>query len=333
MDLLTVATPSPSPRPRAARRTASGLAGRLVALLRWTLLLLPGLAAAANVLVVLSADLPPYRRADDELEKSLKAHGHSGTSVVLDQISPAGAADFTGVAVAVGVGTQAAAWLNAQAPATVALAYCMVPDPTAVGLGAGRAANGVTTDVPLADQIRLIGEALPNARNVGMFYRSDQERGRRQVDQLRAALPAGWKLEAVAINEQSSIASAIDALMDKKLDLVWTSLEGSIYNEATVRSLLLSALRRRVPVFGFSPSFVRAGALLGIGIDPAAQGRQTAEIVDRLLVAKPEPQPPLPGQTAPLFEIAVNLVVAQKLSIDLPAALIGRATHVFQPGR
>src|SRR5476651_794713 len=97
MDLLTVENSAPSPGPRPACRTASGIARRLIARLRWALLLLPGLAAAANVLVVLSADLPPYRRADDEMEKILKTQNHSCTSVVLDQVSAAGAATFVGV--------------------------------------------------------------------------------------------------------------------------------------------------------------------------------------------------------------------------------------------
>ena len=44
-------------------------------------------------------------------------------------------------------------------------------------------------------------------------------------------------------------------------------------------------LRTNVPVFGFSPAFVRAGALVGVGVDPAAQGQQAATLTAVTVVA------------------------------------------------
>ena len=40
--------------------------------------------------------------------------------------------------------------------------------------------------------------------------------------------------------------------------------DAAAYDAATVRSLLLASIRRKTPVFGYSPALVRAGALLGV---------------------------------------------------------------------
>jgi ABC-type uncharacterized transport system substrate-binding protein len=82
-------------------------------------------------------------------------------------------------------------------------------------------------------------------------------------------------------------------------------------------------------VFGFSTSFVRAGALFGVGLEPATQGKQAAALVRDVLNKKTLTN----TVTPPIYDISLNLVVAQKLSLTLPPAVVQRAKHIFQPGR
>jgi ABC-type uncharacterized transport system substrate-binding protein len=74
---------------------------------------------------------------------------------------------------------------------------------------------------------------------------------------------------------------------------------------------------------------VRAGALLGVGIDPDQQGQQAAQYVRTLLSGTPSSDTII----IPTYDICINLVVAQKLSLNLPPAVIERAKQLFQPGR
>ena len=69
-------------------------------------------------------------------------------------------------------------------------------------------------------------------------------------DRLQEQLPEGWVLRAVDVQQFRSVAVAIGALMDHEVDLIWTAPDPAVYNSATVRSLLLSAVRESVPVFG-----------------------------------------------------------------------------------
>lgn len=285
------------------------------------------LLAAGEVVVVISADLPPYRQAQEALYAKLD-NTLAKQVLVLDQVTTDPKRIPTDAACVVAIGTPAANWLHGQ-KLTSPLVYCMVSDPFAAGLQQPPIATGVTTDVPLDAQVRLIADTLPQARTIGLFYRDGDERSRQSVDQARGSLPAGWKLEAVAIDRHDSPASAIDALLARGVDVVWTMPDTAIWSEGTVRSLLLTSLRRRVPVFGFSTSFVRAGALLGVGLDPANQGTQAATLVLDVLGGRV----PMTTVVPPIYEICLNLVVAQKLALTLPPGVVERAKRIFQPGR
>jgi ABC-type uncharacterized transport system substrate-binding protein len=82
-------------------------------------------------------------------------------------------------------------------------------------------------------------------------------------------------------------------------------------------------------VFGFSPAFVRAGALLGVGVDPAAQGEQAAGIALQVIGKTwDEQQPPL--QAPASFQLAVNQIVAGQIGVALPRGLVDRAAFVFK---
>lgn len=287
-------------------------------------------APAAQVVIVKSSDAEPYAQADAALKERLEAQHATVRSVLARDVSEKGINAGIGPAdVVVAVGTPAARWLQTQLPANYRLAYCMVNSAAEAGLLQGRPAWGVTTEVPLPEQIKLIREALPKARVVGTLYRSDQAEGKASVQGLSDAVPKGWRVEAVAVNDYPSIADAIEALTRKNVDVIWTTAEQRIYDTATVRSLLLSALRSKTPVWGFSPAFVRAGGLIGVGVSPKDQGAQAAEVVMQL-IADPKAAT---GKAFPpaQVQIAVNLIVAAQLGVAVPDELTRRAAFVYRP--
>jgi putative ABC transport system substrate-binding protein len=276
-------------------------------------------AVGAEIVTVLGGDQAPYRAAAEAARTALAAAGHRAETCLGPELEHR--ADLAGIKVVVAIGSEAAATAARTAPGAH-LVFCLVTPAAAAALPP--VASGVLAEVPADRQLALVAEALPSARRIAMLVRGDV--GRRQSEALRAALPAGWALTPVPVEDHPSVAEAVDALMALRPDVVWTAADTGLYSEATVRSLLLSALRRRVPVFGYSPAFVRAGALVGVGIDPAGQGSQAA----RLAIAALSSAPPV-REGAAKAEIAVNLVVAGKLLLDLPAALVARADHVVRP--
>ncbi len=280
-------------------------------------LLLASPALADHILILLSADAGPYRQAEQAAAERLRRDGHTVTSSVLDpDTDPLTLkADLV---LAVG-GPAAAACKGTLAP-PARLIYTMVSDPASAGLTADPPTPGVTTDVPLKDQFALIAEALPKARTVGLLFNSAAPASAKIPDRVRAALPAGWTMDAVDLALHSSPADAIDVLADRTIDVLWTAPDRAVYDTAVMRKLLLSTLRRNIPVFGFSPQFVTAGALLGTSIDPAEQGRQAAELVVKAPSGSPEDR-----VIRPRFTVVFNPVVAERLGITLPRSILDRA--------
>lgn len=301
-------------------------------------LLLPALPVRAGaVLVVLASDAAPYRQAEAALKADLAKRGHTTQSTGLADLAK-NAQSIPRADAYAAIGTKAAVWLKGHLKPQDKHFHCMVSDPDALGQTTGCHACGVGTNIPFAEQFRLIAEALPNTTSVGVLYQSKADGSRKLLKAIEADLPKGWQLQAVAIDKYESVAKAIDDLLARNVGIVWTLPDASVYNVATVRSLLLAALRRRTPVFGFSPAFVRAGALLGVGIDPDAQGRQAAAVAQLLLEGAVHDGMGKDGKTvaksdlhpAPQYQVAVNLIVAAKLAIDLPEKLVRRAAFVFR---
>ncbi|MCP3956420.1 MAG: hypothetical protein GY719_01065 [bacterium] len=281
--------------------------------------------AAAEVTVYLSSEAVPYRQAAEGLERRLGA-GHSirVKSMPEPQLEVDLAPDVDAV---VAVGTAAAVWLHRRLPDRMPWVYCMVADPAGLGLTGRPAPSGVSTDVPLEAQLELIGVALPATRSVGMLFRTGSGSDQDRLRSAAAVEAAGWQLEAVNVDQHESFAGALRELFERDVDVIWTQPAPEIYNPATVRSLLLAALRRRVPVFGYSTPFVRAGSLLGIGLDAERQGEQAAEILEDVL--RPAASRHGAGRAVdPSFSVVVNLMVADKLDVELPPQLLRRAHKI-----
>jgi putative ABC transport system substrate-binding protein len=283
----------------------------------------PADARAGEVVIVLSSSAQPYEVAAGALKDQLTRQGRRSRTVLLADMGKDGGSAHAVVA----LGTPAALAMHKQLPPQTLLVYAMVASPESAGLTRGRTATGVSTDVPFEEQFNLIASALPAARSVGVLYHGKVGASREMASAAAASIPRGWRVEMVAVDQYRSVAEAIDDLLSRKIDIVWTAPDAAVFNSNTVRALLLGALRKGKPVFGFSPAFVQAGALVGVGIDPADQGRQAAALVAKVLAQKDAAG----GVTPPEHQVAVNLIVARELRIELPRELVQRAAYVFRP--
>ena len=90
----------------------------------------------------------------------------------------------------------------------------------------------------------------------------------------------------------------------------------SIYNQDSLKGVLLTSYRKRKPAISYSPAHVRSGALASIYSSPIDIGRHLALIVKQRLMQ--------PGGVAPAYEFAryysitSNRRIAQALAIKLP---------------
>jgi len=287
--------------------------------------------AADTVLLVLSSDAAPYRTAATALQLSLADENVQSVTVISEEIAfksfDAMQKKYAPIRW-VAIGSRAAAQVNRLLPPTMPLVYCMVVNPQKVGIDPARGqVAGVSVVKSVQEQFAIIKIAMPALDSIAMLYRSSSEQSLQTLNDVKKQLPKGWKLEAVDIDSKKSQAAAIKELFERKSDLIWTTADSSIYNRAIVKSLLLASLRSGTPVFGFSGSFVKAGALLGLDADPETQGKFAASLVKRCMgLSKEQGCLMASGVT-----LAVNLVVADRLGITLSDELLAKANIVSTP--
>jgi len=186
-------------------------------------------------------------------------------------------------AVYLAAGPRAAAALAQRAPEGAPLRYCLVASPAALGLADRPNTVGVLAEVSVEEQMRLLQRAVPAARRVGVLYDSRSRRSAEALEQARRAAEGRLAIVAEDVARCDSFTEALDRLFSRDVDVLWMIADPAVYNAGTVRATLIRALRQRTPVFGFSASLVRAGAAMGVQIDPADQGRRLAELAREAL--------------------------------------------------
>jgi putative tryptophan/tyrosine transport system substrate-binding protein len=98
----------------------------------------------------------------------------------------------------------------------------------------------------------------------------------------------------------------------------------TIANRSQIRARLA---HHRMPAVYSMPVFAREGGLVSYGTDDAAQYRQAASYIDRILKgAKPSD---LPVQQATKFEFIINLKTAKALGLTVPPAILTLADELI----
>ena len=274
---------------------------------------------AEGVAVVTSRDLPAYQQASQGLVAFMKERS-PGTRLQTVTGKPEGlvqALKSRGVSAIFAIGTEAALAAKASGLPVV---FVMAMD--SAGL-AGCA--GVTLDLPVAEQFRVLRSVLPRAREVGVLY--DPARTADSVREAQNAASAlGLRLHCAAVTSRSMLPRATEKM--KGVDVIWAPLDATVYGSQSARYVLQFALRNRIPVMGFSPNLVEAGALFAVYADYRDIGRQGGSLLLRVLAGE---SPGSIGAVRPSgVAIAVNLRAADTLGVAIPAAVSKRADIIYK---
>jgi ABC-type uncharacterized transport system substrate-binding protein len=295
----------------------------------------------AQVLVVLSAQATAYREVADAFREGLRPiRGAGATVTVVDaqELTTRGDAAFSGHDLVVTIGLSAAdAVLSRRGSATVPRILCLLLPRKSfealVALGPppdGRLA-ALYIDQPVSRQLDLVRLALPDRTRVGVIFGPDSAGLRDELkDQAR---DRGLTLWPADVSDSSRVHAASQSVLPH-VDLLLALPDPIAFNSASAYALMLASYRAGVPVVGFSEALVKAGALVAVFSTPQQQGRQGAEIANRLLAGDPLVER---YQYPRYFTVRVNASVARSLDIHVPddatlEARLGDRPGVRGPG-
>ena len=205
---------------------------------------------------------------------------------------------------------------------TEPIVFSMVLYPEQSGFLTGRErVTGASLDIPADVQFAYVRRLLPGARRVGVLFHP-AETGAVVEAARGAASKHGLTLVAKPIAERDDVVAAMRALMEE-VDVVWAVADGHVYTPQATSALILTSLRRRVPLLGLSIGHVRAGALAALYCDYEDVGEQTAALALRVLQGEAPGR--LPVTTPRRVGLALNLRTAEHLRLTLPPEVAAEA--------
>ena len=266
-----------------------------------------------RVAVVFPSGLEPCAEAVDGLRQRLSSR--EAAVGLLDVSSASFVADMAQElarkpAVIVAVGSDAVRAVLMREPGVNTISTMTLEADGAAGAPlAGRVKAAVYLDIPVRALVGALRALFPDKTRLAVIR--NPARGGPTAAQIRGQAAETSALEIADCAAPEELLPVFLSLR-KKADLVICLPDGSLYNSATARPLIMASLENRLPIVGFSPSFVRAGAAVGVYPDYRAVGQQTADLVRRCLA----PGDCTSWETPRKLTVAVNAKVLRMLGME-----------------
>lgn len=273
--------------------------------------------APPTVAVMLSETGRPHLEVLEALRSELGRGAGANIVLITEQ---EGIAKGTSLIVAVGVrateflvkaGTPAPVLATLVPRASFDAAFSQIPEKERHKFSA------VFLDTPPRRQLALLRLAFPERRRIALLLGKASES---QVGQFNAAAQdLGLSILTAPVRSDADIYPALQRLLPDA-DILLALPDPGVYNGRTIQDILLTAYRFRVPLAGFSPAYVKAGAILALYATPSRIGIQTADMARSVLAGRPLPPP----QYAREGDVATNAYVARSLGINLDTEIVLR---------
>ncbi|HEM3416653.1 TPA: ABC transporter substrate-binding protein [Streptococcus suis] len=210
---------------------------------------------------------------------------------------------------------------SAQSLATVSnetpIVFTAVTDPLSAGLvesieKPGGLLTGTSDQAPIDKQVELLGQAVPDAKTVGILYTTSERNSEVQVEQAKELLEkAGYKVVVKGITSSNEVQDATTRLM-KDVDALFIPTDNTVASTMTMIGEL--SVEHKVPVIGGSTDMVDEGGLLTYGTNYEALGRQTAKMAIKIIEGANVSETAV--EYPETVSLHVNEEMAQKLGID-----------------
>lgn len=302
-----------------------------VALFLWFscgVMALPGVEVhAAEIVVLKSSDAGYYTQAVHGFRQALSAHAHLAEYTLRDGLTDA---REVGQSIRAGhpdlvlaVGLNAALTAKIEIP-DLPVVFCLVLNPELHGLPAGNM-TGVLMKIPHQQQLESIKSVAPHARRIGVLYDEQQQTATISAAKHQAKL-LGLQLIGSAVTKRGEVPGALMALLPQ-IDLLWVLPDQTVVTDESLPFLLEATFDAKIPLFGFSSTFVQRGALGAVVIDPLDAGTQAAQLATAILrdpaaggLRMVQPNHP---------KLVLNLNTAEHLGLTLAPDLVRMASRLY----
>jgi putative ABC transport system substrate-binding protein len=181
---------------------------------------------------------------------------------------------------------------------------------------------GASLDLPAKIQLENLEAVIPHLKRVGVIYHPPENQ-----ELMRQAETAAGELGLLLKTYPVKAVKEIPELVDLNIDVLWIIPDSIVCQPVILKRILLSSLRERIPVMGFSRSFANSGALLAVSCDYKDIGRQAGELAARILQG--ENYSRLKTSVPRTTKLYLNQLVANRMGINIPKKILENAAEVL----
>ncbi|MCV9966191.1 ABC transporter substrate-binding protein [Pararhizobium sp. BT-229] len=313
----------------------------LIALAATVALALPARADDVTVAVTAIVEHPALDAVRDGVKEALAAAGYKeGENLTFlyesAQGNPATAAQIArqfageGPNVIVPISTPSAQAV-VSSTRDIPVVFTAVSDPLGAQLikemdKPGGNVTGLSDLSPVAEHVALIKEILPNTKSIGYLYNSGEANSVSLLAVLKTeAEKAGLTVVESAATKSAEVQGAARALVGRA-DVIYIPTDNTIIS--ALEGAVAVAEEAKLPLFTADTDSVSRGAVAALGFNYHDVGKQTGDIVVRIL--KGENPGDIAVKVAAGTDLVINKAAAAKMGVTFPESVTGRATRVIE---
>lgn len=199
----------------------------------------------------------------------------------------------------------------------IPVVFSAVTDPVSAGLVSGLEkpggnVTGVSDMVPVDRQMYLIKFLFPDAKKVGNLYNAGEVNSVVTNDMAKeACAELGMEILEATVATTADVSMAARSLVGK-VDAIYVATDNTVISALDTVAKVCED--NKIPLFLADPTTVSQGALLALGFDYYLHGRQTADLVARILQGENPGE--IPVEFARKLKLLFNPRTVEVLGLD-----------------
>jgi putative ABC transport system substrate-binding protein len=214
---------------------------------------------------------------------------------------------------------------------SIPVVFSAVTDPVGAQLvssldAPGGLVTGVSDLSPIAQQLALIKEISPAAKTLGVLYNAGEANSVSLVKLINQEAPAqALQVVEATVSSSADVATAAQSLVGK-VDVIYVPTDNTVVS--ALESVLKVGIDQQIPVYAGDTDSVERGAIAALSFDYYDVGRQTGDMIIRIL--KGENPGAMPVETVQTLQLAINPKAAAAMGVEIPEAVRSKADQVLE---
>ena len=220
------------------------------------------------------------------------------------------------------ISTPTAQAAMAQIDPATPIVFASVSDPAGAGLVGKSNITGTSGAPEIESNLKLIKEAFPNSKKIGVLYNTSEQNSVVQVKMLKELAPKyGFEVIAESSTNANEMVSAL-AKISKEIDVFYAIQDSTLVTY--FKNLSEKMNEQKIPIIGSNEVFTNLGGLISQGTTDYQIGYRAGEMAVEILKNGKKPSD-IKIESVQKPTISINKANMELLGIKLPESIISKA--------